>query len=98
MQILAILGGSIFAYLAIVVGWNTAKEFGGTPVLGAIAGIITMHPGLSGSCTIGQNLVAGRGGLFGVMFAAWLMVFFEKQYRKFVPNAVDIIITPLLRS
>ena len=30
------------------------------------------------------------------MFAAWLMVFFEKQFRKFVPNAVDIIITPLL--
>ncbi len=28
MQILAILGGSLFAYLAIVVGWNTAKEFG----------------------------------------------------------------------
>ena len=96
MQILTILGGSIFGYLAIVVGWNTAKEFGGTPVLGAIAGIITMHPGLGEVVLFGQNLVAGRGGLFGVMFAAWLMVFFEKQYRKFVPNAVDIIITPLL--
>lgn len=96
MQILAILGGSLFAYLAIVVGWNTAKEFGGTPVLGAIAGIITMHPGLADVVLFGQNLVPGRGGLFGVMFAAGLMVFFEKQYRKFVPNAVDIIITPLL--
>src|SRR5690606_10064913 len=39
IQIFTLLGSSIFAYLAIVVGWNTAKEFGGTPVLGAIAGI-----------------------------------------------------------
>ncbi|MEH7383792.1 PTS transporter subunit EIIC [Bacillus sp. JJ1521] len=96
MQILTILGGSIFGYLAIVVGWNTAKEFGGTPVLGAIAGIITMHPGLADIVLFGQNLIPGRGGLFGAMFAAWLMVFFERRYRKFVPNTVDIIITPLL--
>lgn len=96
IQILTILGGSIFGYLAIVVGWNTAKEFGGTPVLGAIAGIVTMHPGLADITLFGDALIPGRGGLFGVMFAAWLMVFFEKQFRKFVPNAVDIIITPLL--
>ncbi|WP_453992852.1 PTS transporter subunit EIIC [Bacillus nitroreducens] len=96
MQILTVLGGSIFGYLAIVVGWNTAKEFGGTPVLGAIAGIITMHPGLADIVLFGQNLTPGRGGLFGAMFAAWLMVFFEKRYRRFVPNAVDIIVTPLL--
>ncbi|MBM4761139.1 PTS transporter subunit EIIC [Bacillus sp. B15-48] len=96
MQILTLLGGSIFGYLAIVVGWNTAKEFGGTPVLGAIAGIITIHPGLADIVLFGSNLVPGRGGLFGAMFAAWLMVVFERQYRKVVPNVVDIIITPLL--
>ncbi|WP_428908862.1 PTS transporter subunit EIIC [Niallia sp. Krafla_26] len=96
MQILTLLGGSIFGYLALVVGWNTAKEFGGTPVLGAIAGIITMHPGLADIVLFGSNLVPGRGGLIGAMFAAWLMVVFEKQYRKIVPNVVDIIITPLL--
>lgn len=96
MQILTVIGGSIFGYLAIVVGWNTAKEFGGTPVLGAIAGIITMHPSLAEITLFGEPLIPGRGGLFGAMLAAWLMVFFEKKYRKFIPNAVDIIFTPLL--
>ena len=96
MKILSILGGSIFGYLAIVVGWNTAKEFGGTPVLGAIAGIITMHPNLADVVLFGNNLTPGRGGLIGAMLAAWLMVYFEKQFRKFVPNAIDIIVTPLL--
>lgn len=96
VQILTVIGGSIFGYLAIVVGWNTAKEFGGTPVLGAIAGIITMNPGLAEITLFGEPLMPGRGGLFGAMFAAWLMVFFEKKFRKFIPNAVDIIFTPLL--
>lgn len=96
MQLLTVLGSSIFAYLAIVVAWNTAKEFGGTPVLGAIAGIITMNPALADITLFGNNLTPGYGGLIGAMFAAWLMVFFERQFRKIIPNAVDIIFTPLL--
>lgn len=96
MQILTLLGGAIFGYLAIIVGWNTAREFGGTPVLGAIAGIIIMHPGLAEITLFGNELVAGRGGLIGAMLAAWLMVWFEKHFRKFVPNAIDILLTPLL--
>lgn len=96
VQILTLLGGAVFGYLAIVVGWNTAKEFGGTPVLGAIAGILIIHPGLADITLFGENLVPGRGGLIGAMLAAWLMVVFEKQFRKIVPNAVDILLTPLL--
>ncbi|SIT92679.1 PTS transporter subunit EIIC [Edaphobacillus lindanitolerans] len=96
IQIFSVLGGSIFAYLAVLVGWNTAKEFGGTPVLGAIAAIITINPGLADIVLFGENLLPGRGGLFGAIFAAWLMVVFERLYRKFIPSAVDIIFTPLL--
>src|SRR5690625_4625092 len=47
MQILLLLGSGIFLYLAILVGWNTAKEFGGTPVLGAIAGAFLFNPALA---------------------------------------------------
>lgn len=96
LPILLLFGGVIFTYLAIVVGWNTAKEFGGTPVLGAIAGGILFSPGLEDITIFGEALVVGRGGLFGVILAAWLMTVFEKQFRKIVPNSVDIIITPTL--
>ena len=75
---------------------NTAREFGGTPVLGAIAGILIINPALADITLFGNPLVPGRGGLIGAMLAAWLMVWFEKRFRKFVPNAVDILITPLL--
>lgn len=96
VQILSLLGGAVFGYLAILVGLNTAREFGGTPVLGAIAGILIINPALADITLFGNPLVPGRGGLIGAMLAAWLMVWFEKRFRKFVPNAVDILITPLL--
>jgi len=96
MQILLLLGSCIFAYLAVLVGWNTAKEFGGTPVLGAIAGMLLFNPGLADIHIFGHALIVGRGGLFGVIFAAWLMTFVEKRVRKVMPNSIDIIFTPLI--
>lgn len=96
LQILLLMGGGIFTFLGILVGWNTAKEFGGTPVLGAIAGILIFNPAMADVKVFGEALVPGRGGLFAVIFAAWLMVIVERQVRKAVPNAVDIIVTPLI--
>src|SRR5690625_2515854 len=96
MAILLVLGGSIFTFLAILVGWNTAKEFGGTPVLGAIAGMILFNPALEDITIYGEQLIVGRGGLFGVIFAAWLMAFVEQRIRRVIPAAVDIILTPLI--
>ena len=96
MQILLLLGSTIFTYLAILVGWNTAKEFGGSPVLGAIAGGMLFNPLLPEIIIYGEPLVAGRGGLFGVIFAAWLMTVVEKRVRKVMHSSVDIIFTPLI--
>ncbi|PAE30416.1 PTS sugar transporter subunit IIC [Paenibacillus sp. 7884-2] len=96
MQILLLLGSVVFASLGILVGWNTAKEFGGTPVLGAIAGMFLFSPLLADITIYGEALTPGRGGLFGVIFAAWLMTFVEKNVRKVMWDAVDIIFTPLI--
>jgi len=96
MQILLLLGSGIFMYLAILVGWNTAKEFGGTPVLGAIAGAFLFNPALADITIYGEALVVGRGGLFGVIFAAWLMTWVEKRVRSVVHDSIDIIVTPLI--
>lgn len=96
MALLLLIGGGIFAYLGVLVGWNTAKEFGGTPALGAIAGILIFNPALATITLFGEELVVGRGGLFAVIFAAWLMTVVERNVRKVVPNAIDIILTPLV--
>ncbi|MQR95163.1 PTS transporter subunit EIIC [Fictibacillus phosphorivorans] len=96
MQMMGVIGGGLFAYLAVFVGINTAKEFGGTPALGGAAGILIINPNLANITLFGDPLVVGRGGLIGVMLAAIFIVFLEKRIRKFVPAAIDIIVTPTL--
>ncbi|MDG5472716.1 PTS transporter subunit EIIC [Jeotgalibacillus sp. ET6] len=96
IAILLLLGGGVFAFLGILVGWNTAKEFGGTPALGAIAGIIIINPALANITLFGEELVPGRGGLIAVILAAWFMAVVERFARRFVPNSIDIILTPLI--
>ena len=96
ITILNVLGWGIFSYLGIFVGINTAKEFGGTPAMGGLAGVLIINPAIA-SITVNQAaLVPGRGGLIGVILVAWFMSLVEKQLRKIVPNALDIAITPTL--
>ncbi|AZB43107.1 PTS sugar transporter subunit IIC [Bacillus sp. FJAT-42376] len=94
--ILTAIGGGLFAYLGILVGHNAAKEFGGSPALGALAGILIINPAIAGISLFGENLLPGRGGLVGVLFAAIFMAIIEQRVRKFIPKSLDIIITPTI--
>ncbi|EAC4531866.1 PTS transporter subunit EIIC [Listeria monocytogenes] len=101
IDILGVINKGIFAFLAIYVGINTANEFGGTPVLGGGIAGITLLSGLAEGHTItniftGDPIVAGQGGIIGVLLAVWLMCVLEKSLRKIIPNAIDIIFTPTL--
>jgi PTS system sucrose-specific IIC component len=42
------LGGIVVGALHLLVGYNTAQEFGGTPVLGLVAGAVPYLPALAG--------------------------------------------------
>ncbi|PTX62450.1 PTS system IIB component (Glc family) /PTS system IIC component (Glc family) [Melghirimyces profundicolus] len=86
----------IFAYLAIFVGINTAREFGGTPALGGVAGGLIIFPDIANITLFGEALVPNRGGLIGVLLAAWFITVMERWFRKVIPNTVDIIFTPTL--
>jgi PTS system sucrose-specific IIC component len=92
--ILSVIGSGLFGYLGILVGMNAAKEFGGSPALGAIAGILIINPAVAGIHLFGADLLPGRGGLIGVLFAAIFIALVEKQVRKVVPTSLDLFITP----
>jgi len=96
IAILNVIGWGIFSYLGIFVGINAAKEFGGTPAMGGLAGVLIINPAIA-SITINQAaLVPGRGGLIGVLLVAWFMSMVEKRLRKLVPHALDTVVTPSL--
>ncbi|BCU83372.1 putative PTS system EIIBC component YbbF [Polycladomyces abyssicola] len=87
----------IFAYLAVFVGINTAREFGGTPALGGVAGgLIILQDIEKIPPLFGEALVPGRGGLIGALLAAWFISVLEKRIRRWVPSSIDIIVTPTL--
>ncbi|OYD07955.1 PTS transporter subunit EIIC [Paludifilum halophilum] len=84
----------IFTYLAVFVGIHTAREFGGTPALGGVAGGLIILPDISEITLFGESLLPGRGGLIGALLAAWFISVVERSVRQFVPSVIDIIVTP----
>lgn len=94
--ILTVIGGGLFTYLGILVGINAAKEFGGSPALGGLAGILILNPAAATIILFGKELVPGRGGLIGVLLAAIFIAIVEKRVRKFIPQSLDIILTPTI--
>lgn len=101
ITVLKIIQGGIFSYLAIYVGLNSAQEFGTTPALGGVIGAVSLLLGMDPNAPLknvfnGTPLSAGQGGIIGVIFAVWLLAIFEKRLHKFVPESLDIIITPTL--
>ncbi|MBC1934726.1 PTS transporter subunit EIIC [Listeria grandensis] len=101
VTLLNVIKNGIFYFLVIYVGINTAQEFGGTPVLGGAVGGITLLIGVTPELPIknifnGSDMVAGQGGIIGVLLAVYLLCVLEKFLRKWIPNSLDIILTPML--
>ncbi|HDZ1582043.1 TPA: PTS transporter subunit EIIC [Klebsiella pneumoniae] len=90
-QFLDIVSKALFGFLAIYAGVTSAREFEGNLILGGLLGAITIMPQVT---TFG--LIPGQSGLIGVIFAVWLMCLLEKPVRRFVPDIVDVVVTPTL--
>ncbi|MGP3977560.1 PTS transporter subunit EIIC [Streptomyces sp. 8N114] len=91
---LTAIANGFMSLIAVFVGLNTAREFGGTPVLGGAAAAVIVFPGVAEVTAFGQKLAPGQGGVLGALLAAVLAVYVEKACRRFVPSAVDVLITP----
>ncbi|PRD13888.1 sucrose-specific PTS transporter subunit IIBC [Pantoea coffeiphila] len=97
-----------FIILPILIGFTAAREFGGNPYLGATLGGILTHPALTNAWGVASGfhtmnffgleiaMIGYQGTVFPVLLAVWFMSHCEKTLRKFIPNALDIILTPFL--
>ncbi|MFJ8664280.1 PTS transporter subunit EIIC [Streptomyces sp. NPDC093600] len=93
---LAAMASGFMALIAVFVGYNTAKEFGGTPILGGAVAAIIVFPGVAKIDAFGQTLSPGQGGVLGALGAAVLAVYVERWCRRWVPEALDVLVTPTL--
>lgn len=99
--ILNIIKNGLFTYLNIYVGVNAARVFGATPGLGGVVAGVVYLSGMNPEAPLtnvftGAPLTPGQGGIIGVIIAVYLLSLVEKNLRKVVPNAIDIIVTPTI--
>ncbi|WP_406138750.1 PTS transporter subunit EIIC [Streptomyces sp. NBC_01089] len=93
---LAAIASGFMALIAVFVGYNTAKEFGGTPILGGAVAAIIVYAGVTDVSAFGEKLSPGEGGVLGALGAAVLAVYVEKWCRRWMPQSLDVLLTPTL--
>ncbi|MBZ9635685.1 PTS transporter subunit EIIC [Clostridium sp. FP1] len=96
-QIIGLIGNGVFSILSILVGVNAAKEFGSQmPMMGGVLGGILSSAALAKITLFGKALTPGRGGIISVILVVLLSCYIEKACRKFVPDVLDLFVTPLV--
>ncbi|MEG3627441.1 PTS transporter subunit EIIC [Streptomyces poriticola] len=93
---LTALSSAFMALIAVFVGHHTAKEFGGTPVLGGAVAAVVVYPGVAQVTAFGTALSPGQGGVLGALAAALLGTYVEKWCRARLPGTLDVLLTPTL--
>ncbi|MFE7591439.1 PTS transporter subunit EIIC [Kitasatospora sp. NPDC057512] len=88
------VSSGFMSLIAVFVGYNTAKEFGGTPVLGGAVASVIVYAGVAKVEAFGHHLTPGQGGVVGALGAALLAVHLERWTRRLVPAALDVLVTP----
>ncbi|MGL5956187.1 MAG: PTS transporter subunit EIIC [Brevinema sp.] len=95
VKLISLMGGAVFFYMNAMIGANTAKEAGGSPVMGMIMAAILFNPELNNISLLGIQFVAGRGGIFAILMAGFFVAKVEIFIRKYMPNALDLFFTSL---
>ncbi len=109
---LDLVANTAFALLPVLVAISSARVFGGNVFLGAVIGLMMVHPALINAWTVG-NYAAGeiptwhlfffnvqqvgyQGHVIPVILAVLLMSKLEQWLHKHVPEMIDLFVTPLV--
>ena len=107
-----LFSNTAYTFLPILIAVSAAKVFGGNPFLGAIIGMIMIHPNLQNAWTVATegvlqkqsvffglysiDMVGYQGHVIPVIIAAWVLSTIEKKLHKVVPAMFDLFVTPLV--
>lgn len=105
-ELIRTLGWGLFAYLPIFVAMNAAKEFKGSPILGAVIGVLSVaNAGMPLLAKFkdaqvilpftGKVFNPAAGGLIAALISGILIAYLERGIRKYMPDMLDTFFTPL---
>ncbi|MBQ8354327.1 MAG: PTS transporter subunit EIIC [Oscillospiraceae bacterium] len=109
-QFLTMINTAFMTYITAWAGYRAAEKFGATPILGGMLGMITTMANINAISPLvgmwvdeaaGENpldavLRAGRGGVLAVILGVLLLAKVEKVVRSKMPDALDIVVSPLV--
>lgn len=109
--ILDLMANTAFTFLPILIAVSAARVFGGNIFLGAVIGMVMIHPNLINAWSVGSmdaadipvwhllgfpiRQVGYQGHVIPVVIAVWLMSRIEKWLHEHVPEMIDLFVTPL---
>lgn len=109
--ILDLFANTAFTFLPILIAVSAARVFGGNIFLGAVIGMIMIHPNLINAWSVASMDVADipvwhlfgfsirqvgyQGHVIPVIIAVWIMCKLENWLHKHVPEMIDLFVTPL---
>lgn len=109
--ILDMMANTAFTFLPVLIAVSAARVFGGNIFLGAVIGMVMIHPNLLNAWSVGGmdaadipvwhlfgfpiRQVGYQGHVIPVVIAVWLMCRLEKWLHKHVPEMIDLFVTPL---
>ena len=106
-----LFSNTAYTFLPILIAYSAAKVFGGDPYLGAVIGMVMVHPDLQNAWTVSDGihvmqpvfggaysvpLVGYQGHVIPVIMAVWLLCRIEKRLHRVVPTMFDLFVTPLV--
>ena len=109
-QFLTMINTAFMTYITAWAGYRAAEKFGATPILGGMLGMITTMANINtiseqvggffwvaeGADALNAVLRAGRGGVLAVILGVLLLAKVEKFVRSKMPDALDIVVSPLV--
>lgn len=106
-QLFVLLTDTAFAFLPVLITYSATKKFDGNPILGILIGLMMVAPQLPNAWAVadgsaealtvfGFDLVGYQGSIFPAIIAGWLIGKLENWFRTWVPQIMDLIVTPFL--
>ena len=107
---LDMIANAAFVFLPGIIAMSAARVFGGNVYLGAVIGLLMIHPSLINAWSVANydvlpswkllffNIpqVGYQGHVIPVIIAVWVMCTIEKWLHKHVPEMIDLFVTPLV--
>ena len=105
-NLLFLIQQSLLAYLTAWTGYRAAEQFGATPVLGGMLGMITSMSNINDIATflglynadspLSSILMTGKGGVLAVVVGVFLLAKVERLVDNHMPDVLKVIGTPLV--